>query len=45
MNIIGIDSEFNMGMGKRGAIYMPFPQAVPLKCTIDAEKCLFLTRF
>lgn len=39
-----IDSEFNMGMGKRGAAYMPFPQAVPLKVTIDAEKCLFLTR-
>jgi heterodisulfide reductase subunit A len=39
-----IDSEFNMGMGKRSAIYMLFPQAVPLKCTIDAQKCLFLTR-
>jgi len=39
-----IDSEFDMGMGKRGAAYMPFPQAVPLKYTIDAKHCLFLTR-
>jgi heterodisulfide reductase subunit A len=39
-----IPSEFDMGMGKRGAVYMPFPQAVPLKYTIDPEKCLYLTR-
>jgi heterodisulfide reductase subunit A len=37
-------SEFNQGMGKRGAAYMPFPQAVPLKYVIDDKKCLFLTR-
>jgi heterodisulfide reductase subunit A len=39
-----IDSEFNMGMGKRSAVYVPFPQAVPLKYTVDANTCLFLTR-
>jgi len=39
-----IPSEFNEGMGMRSAIYMPFPQAVPLKCTIDAQNCLMLTR-
>ena len=39
-----IPSEFDEGIGKRSAIYMPFPQAVPLKCTIDAENCLMLTR-
>jgi heterodisulfide reductase subunit A len=39
-----IISEFNQGMGKRGAVYMPFPQAVPLKYCIDASTCLFLTR-
>lgn len=39
-----IPSEFDAGMGKRGAIYVPFPQAVPLKYTIDPDKCLFLTR-
>jgi heterodisulfide reductase subunit A len=37
-------SEFNQGMGKRGAAYMPFPQAVPLKYVIDDTKCLFLTK-
>jgi heterodisulfide reductase subunit A len=39
-----IPSEFNEGIGKRGAAYMPFPQAVPLKYVIDDKKCLFLTR-
>ena len=39
-----IPSEFNMEIGKRGAIYLPFPQAVPAKYTIDPERCLFLTR-
>jgi heterodisulfide reductase subunit A len=39
-----IDSEFDEGIGKRSAIYMPFPQAVPLKCTIDKDTCLMLTR-
>jgi heterodisulfide reductase subunit A len=31
-------------MGKRGAAYIPFPQAVPLKATIDSEHCQFLTK-
>jgi heterodisulfide reductase subunit A len=31
-------------MGNRTAIYIPFPQAVPRKATIDAEKCLYLTK-
>jgi heterodisulfide reductase subunit A len=39
-----IDDEFNMGLGKRGAIYIPFPQAIPLKGVIDVTSCLFLTR-
>ena len=39
-----VTSEFDMGMGKRSAIFMPFPQAVPLKCTIDKDSCLMLTR-
>jgi heterodisulfide reductase subunit A2 len=37
-------SEFDQGMGKRSAIYLPFPQAVPAKYTIDPESCLFLTK-
>lgn len=39
-----IDSEFDVRMGKRGAAYMPFPQAVPLKYTIDGEHCLMIQR-
>jgi heterodisulfide reductase subunit A len=39
-----ISSEFEEHMGKRSAIYMPYPQAVPLKCTIDASTCLMLTK-
>lgn len=39
-----IPSEFEEGMGNRPAIYIPFPQAVPRKATIDAEKCLYLTK-
>jgi heterodisulfide reductase subunit A len=35
---------FNAGTGKRSAIYVPFPQAVPLKYTIDPTQCIFLTR-
>ncbi len=31
-------SEFNMGMGKRKAIYIPFPQAVPNKYVIDKRE-------
>jgi len=33
--------EFNMGMSKRKAIYIPFPQAVPLKALIDRDSCLY----
>ncbi len=39
-----IPNEFEEGIGMRQAIYIPFPQAVPRKATIDAEKCLFLTK-
>ena len=37
-----VPDEFNMNLGKRGAVYIPFPQAIPLKATIDPEQCLFL---
>jgi heterodisulfide reductase subunit A len=39
-----IISEFDAGMGKRSPTYVPFPQAVPLKYTIDPNTCLYLTR-
>ncbi len=35
---------FNQGLSKRSAIYVPFPQAVPLVYTVDPTACLFLTR-
>jgi len=37
-----IQNEFDVGLGKRSAIYVQFPQAVPLKYTIDPEHCLTL---
>jgi heterodisulfide reductase subunit A len=37
-------SSFNEGVSKRSAVYIPFPQAVPLKYTVDPKACLFLTR-
>ncbi len=39
-----VPDEFNMGLGKRKAIYLPFPQAVPRKMTIDEEACLYFTK-
>lgn len=37
-----VKDEFNLGLGKRGAVYIPFPQAVPLKATIDPESCIYI---
>jgi len=37
-------SHFDEGIVKRSAIYVPFPQAVPLKYTVDPTACLYLTR-
>ncbi len=37
-------SEYDAGMGLRGAAYIPFAQAVPMKAVIDPDSCLFLTR-
>ena len=35
---------FDVGMGKRKAIYRPFPQAVPAVPVIDRDACLFFTK-
>ncbi|MBO5248135.1 MAG: CoB--CoM heterodisulfide reductase iron-sulfur subunit A family protein [Clostridia bacterium] len=35
----GLD-EFNMKLNKRGAVYIPFAQAIPNVAVIDAEQCL-----
>ncbi len=37
-------SEYEAGLGLRGAAYIPFAQAVPMKAVIDPNSCLFLTR-
>ena len=39
-----IPSEFNAALGRRTAIYVPFPQAVPNKPVIDRSNCLFVQR-
>lgn len=33
-------SEFDMGLGRRKPIYIPFPQAVPLVAVIDPKTCI-----
>ena len=33
-------NEFDRGLGSRRAIYIPFPQAVPLIATIDMDSCI-----
>ena len=37
---VEVPNEFDMGMTIRKAIYVPFPQAVPLKYTIDYDNCI-----
>jgi heterodisulfide reductase subunit A len=37
-----LKNEFDMNLAKRSAIYVPFPQAVPLKYTIDPDNCITL---
>jgi len=37
---VEVPNEFDVNMGIRKAIYIPFPQAVPLKYTVDQEHCI-----
>jgi heterodisulfide reductase subunit A len=39
-----VDNAFDMGLGKRKAIFLTYPQAVPLKYSIDAEHCIWLNK-
>lgn len=39
-----VDSEFELSLGKRKAIYIPFPQAVPAVPVIDREHCRQFTK-
>ncbi len=41
---VRVPSEFDIGLGTRKAIYIPFPQAVPMTYTIDKENCLYFTK-
>ena len=38
------DSEFDVGLSKRKAIYTPFPQAVPNIPVIDKEHCAYFSK-
>lgn len=37
---VEVPSEFDLGISNRKAIYVPFPQAVPLIYTIDSDHCV-----
>jgi heterodisulfide reductase subunit A len=39
-----IPSEFELMLGKRPAIYKPFPQAVPSKPSIDRANCIYFKK-
>ncbi len=41
---VRVSDSFNIGLNQRKAIYLPYPQAVPLTYTIDKEKCRFFTK-
>lgn len=34
-------NEFDIGMSYRKAIYVPFPQATPMKYSVDKQNCLY----
>jgi heterodisulfide reductase subunit A len=36
--------EFQEGLARRKAIYLPYPQAVPLKYVIDEERCIYFKK-
>lgn len=39
-----VDDEYNQGLNKRKAIYVQYPQAVPLKYQIDEANCIYLQK-
>ncbi|MDD1748002.1 MAG: FAD-dependent oxidoreductase [Methanomassiliicoccales archaeon] len=36
-----VANEYDLGLVQRKAIYVPYAQAVPMKYSIDAKKCLY----
>jgi len=41
---IQVDSEWDQGLAKRKAIYLPFPQALPQIWTIDPDHCFYFLK-
>ena len=41
---VQVESEWEMGLSKRKAIYLPFPSALPQLWTIDADHCFYFQR-
>ena len=39
-----VPNEFDLGLGKRKAVYLRFPQAVPLKYAIDPDYCIYINK-
>ena len=39
-----VNNEYDEGLTKRKAIYVPYSQAVPLKYAIDAANCIYLRK-
>ncbi len=39
-----LPDEFDAGLSRRGAIYIPFPQSVPLAAAVDRSACLRFTK-
>ena len=39
-----VPSEYDFGIGKRKAIYVPYPQAVPLVACVDPKACIGCAR-
>jgi heterodisulfide reductase subunit A len=39
-----VDDEYNEALNKRRAIYVQYPQAVPLKYAIDAQYCIYFQK-
>jgi len=37
-----VDSEFEVGLAKRKAIYIPFAQAIPNLATVDVDHCAYI---
>jgi len=39
-----VPNEFNQGLSKRKAVYLRYPQAVPLVYSIDKENCIYFAK-